>query len=234
MQSRKDFLKTLVLGAGAAALAPKTLAEDEGPKDETYSYAAVDEYNFKMTLQVPQVLDNTTSRGYRTYKPQNIGGPMYIVWLDNGSFTVKFGTLVNANFKVGGSNVTYQAEEMPDIVYPRYVYIGNNKKNTFVKPCICFYAQFEPSYAIGEPGEDDSFSLMFAGRGASGFKRSINARVATRFTGYAAGMQGCGCADYGHKSPTRDAGLAGPTDYVNDVVASYGTWRAIWKRREYC
>lgn len=231
MQSRKDFLKSLVFGAGAATLAPKALstAYDEG--DEPLVFTAVDKYNFKMTLQVPQVFDNTASQGYRAYRPQKVSGPMYISWLEDGSFVVQFGRLENSNFKVGGANVTYTALEQKDVVYSRFVYIGSNKTDTFTKPCLCFYAQFEPSYAIGEPKEDNSFSLMFAGKGRSAYKRGICARVATRLSGYAAGMQGCGCADYGHKSPTRNAGVSGPTKLVNDVVACYGSWRATWEGR---
>lgn len=233
MQNRKDFLKSLVMGtAGVAALSPLGPARgDYSPDESDADLVAVDEYDFRVRLQVPQVFDNTTSQGYRAYRPQSISGSMFVGWMSDGGFRIYFGKLVNSQFKVQGSRVTYVAEVLSDTVYPRFVYIGNNKTNRFTTPCMCFYAQFQPSYAIGEPEEDNSFYLMFAGRGSSICKGSINARIARRLYGYAAGMQGCSCMDYGHKSPTRNAGISGPTEVVNDVVSSFGTWHAAWKNR---
>ena len=235
MQSRKDFLKSLVVGTtGVAALSRLGQARGDYSSDESSAdVVAVDEYDLRMRLQVPQVFDNTTSQGYRAYKPQVISGPMFVDWLSNGRFKIDFGKLVNAHFKVRGVNVTYTTEVLSDTVYPRFVYIGNNKTDRFITPCICFYVQLLPSYAIGDPGEDNSFYLMFAGKGSSIYNGSLGARIAKRFYGYVAGMQGCSCMAYGHKSPTRNAGISGPTEVVNDVVSSFGTWRATWKNRTF-
>lgn len=235
MQNRKDFLKSLVLGtAGIAALSPHGPARGEYSSDESdVDVVAEDEYDFRVRLQVPQVFNNTTSQGYRAYRPQVISGPMFVDWLSDGRFRIDFGKLVNAHFKVQGANVTYKTEVLSDFVFPRFVYIGNNKTDKFTTPCICFYAQLWPSYAIGDPEEDNSFYLMFSGKGSSIYKGSLGARIAKRFHGYVAGMQGCSCMAYGHKSPTRNAGISGPTEVVNDVVSSFGTWRATWKNRTF-
>lgn len=233
MQNRKDFLKSLVLGtAGIAALSPHELARGEYSSDESDAdLVAVDEYDLRMRLQVPQVFNNTTSQGYRVYRPQTVSGSMFVGWMSDCGFKIYFGKLVNQQFKVQGSKVTYTAEVLSDTVYPRFVYIGNNKTDRFTTPCICFYAQLLPSYAIGEPEEDNSFYMMFAGKGSSACKSNLKSRIVKRLNGYAAGMQGCSCMAYGHKSPTRNAGISGPTEVVNDVVSSFGTWRATWKNR---
>ena len=234
MTDRKNFIKALILGAGASMLSTKSLANNGEGDVESMEYVAMDEYGLSLRLQVPQVLDNTKSLGYRTYRSQMITGPMYIVWLEDGSFEVKFGKLVNNNFKVGGEKVTYEALEMKDTVYSRFVYIGNNKTEKFIRPCLAFFAQLLPSYAIGEPEEDNSFSLMLSGKGVSAYKQALKARVATKITGYVSGIQGCGCAAYGHKSPTRDASMDGSSTIVDDVVPTFGMWTAKWKKRYIC
>lgn len=234
MLSRNEFLKSLVFGTGAAALAQRaaegallrTTGEEEAERIGT------DEYQFLMRLNVPQVVDNTTSQGRRIYRAQMIKGQMYIVWLADGDFRIEFGDLVNSNFKVGGANVTYIGREMKEVVSSRYNYIGDNKTGKFIKPCLAFFGEFVPSYAKGEAGEDNSFYLMFGGYGLSGVKRAHGgARIATRINGYVAGVQGCGCSDYGHVSPTRDATISGPGVQVNDVVSTSGRWRIVWKGR---
>lgn len=231
-KSRKDFLKSLVYATGAAAIPPLgSVRGDSLPGESSADVVAVDEYDFRVRLQVPQVIDNMTSQGYRAYRQQTISGPMFVNWLSGGKFSLEFDTLVNSNFKVRGANVTYATTVLPEVSCPRFVYIGSNRTNKFTKASIGFYAQLCPSYAIGEPEEDNSFYLMFAGRGVSCLNRSLDARVVTRLSGYAAGMQGCSCTAYGHKSPTRNAGIIGPTEVVNDVVSSFGMWRATWKSR---
>lgn len=235
MQSRKDFLKSIVLGAvGSAAISPLGSVRGDSLSNESEAdVVAVDEYDFRVRLQVPQVIDNMSSQGYRAYRQQTISGPLYVNWLSDGKFRLEFGKLVNANFKVRGANVTYTTEVLSTVVFPRFVYIGSNRTEKFVKPSICFYAQLWPSYAVGDPEEDNSFYMMFAGKGASAYKKGLDARVTTKISGYAAGMQGCSCMAYGHKSPTRNAGISGPTDVVNDVVSSFGTWRMSWKKRTF-
>lgn len=210
-------------------------AEDWGDTDgEAASVLATDVYSFHLRLRVPQVLNNTTSRGVRKYKPQTIKGLMYIKWLSNGSFKIEFEDLYNKNFKVGGSNVRYTGYEDRNIVYTRYNYIGNNATESFKTPCICFYLELEPSYAIGGNNEDNSFYVLLAGKGSSTFQSKLGSRIAKRFSGYASGTQGCGCSAYTHKSPTRVATICGPMDTVSDVVSTWGSWTAKFKNRVSC
>lgn len=187
---------------------------------------AADEYAFSMNLRVPQVQKNTTSEGFRKFQPQKINGTMYINWLKNGGYTVTFKGLKNLTFKVGDKNVTYKAT----VSDPLIAWIGNNKTNKFKTPCIELSVLAEPSYAIGTPGEDNSFILILSGEGTSELI-DRGTRVAKSFKGNVAGQQGCSCSDYGHKSPTRSADQYGPTDEVIDVAPTYGTWKATFKHR---
>ena len=201
---------------------------------EKVSLECYDEYDFKLTLNVPQVLNNTQSLGYRKYKNQTIKGKMYICWLVGGGFRIAFDNLKNSNFKVRGEKVTYEGLEDATIVSTRFNYIGDNKTGKFTTPCLCFYLELEPSYAIGGNTEDNGFYVLLAGKGSSALKMNKCCRIATKFSGRAAGTQGCGCYAYSHKSPTRTAEKNGPGDEVDDVVATYGTWKATWKTRVSC
>jgi hypothetical protein len=212
----------------------KAYATDADEEDASSSVVAIDIYSFCLNLKVPQVLDNTKSLGYRKYQTQRIKGDMYIKWLDDGSFAIEFGNLKNSRFKVNGAYVTYKGYEDKEVVYTRYNYIGSNKTDAFKTPCLCFYLELEPSYAKGSNTEDNSFYILLAGTGSSTFKGKFGSRIATRLHGYAAGTQGCGCAAYSHKSPTRNATIVGPMDGVSDVVATFGSWSAKWTRRMMC
>lgn len=235
MKKMLIYLMTVGLAASLPYLAVVSAFAVDGDGEEepiTPAKALVEDiYSFTLTLKVPQVLENTTSQGYRKYKKQKILGDMHIVWLDNGDFQLDFSNLRNKNFKIRDVNVTYDGKEDRDVLYSRYNWIGSNAKNTFKHPCLVFFLELEPSYAIGEPGEDNSFYLALAGSGLTRI-RSGAAWVARKLEGKAAGTQGCGCMGYGHKSPTRVAGKDGPTEEVDDVVATYGSWKAVWKARK--
>ena len=195
------------------------------------SILEIDVYTITLILRVPQVKDNTTSNGYRKYQNQRIKGNMYVKWMSDGTYQLDFGNLENHTFKVGGYRVRYKGYEDSNVVYPRFNYIGSNKTDKFKTPCLCFYLELEPSYAIGGNNEDNSFYILVAGSGSSVFKNQDGYRVAKTFSGYVTGTQGCGCSAYSHKSPTRSAGIDGPTDRVDDVVATYGRWKAKWDGR---
>ena len=209
-------------------------ATDADEEDVSSAVVAIDIYSFSLNLKVPQVLNNTKSLGYRKYQTQRIKGDMYIKWMDDGSYAIEFGNLKNSRFKVNGAYVTYKGYEDKEVVYTRYNYIGSNKTDAFKTPCLCFYLELEPSYAKGGNTEDNSFYILLAGTGSSTFKGKFGSRIATRLHGYAAGTQGCGCAAYSHKSPTRNATIVGPMDGVSDVVATFGSWSAKWTRRMMC
>lgn len=213
------------------SLIPSVAADTE---EEVIETVAEDEYAFKMVLKVPQVYDNTTSQGYRKFARQVIKGKMYVVWLADGSFRLEFAELENQSFKVRGYKVRYDGFEDRNVVYTRFSWIGNNKTDIFNTPSLCFFLELYPNYAIGEATEDNSFYIMLSGAGSSAYTKSLGSRIARRFSGYAAGSQGCSCYDYGHKSPTRTASVCGPTSTPTDVVATFGSWTASWKRRNYC
>lgn len=196
--------------------------------------AATDVYDFTLRLQVPQVLNNTQSLGFRKYQSQTIRGVMYIKWLSGGGFKIDFSDLENSKFKIRGSRVRYIGYEDRAVVYSRYNYIGSNNTELFKTPAICFYLELEPNYAIGGNNEDNSFYVLLAGKGTSRFYKNLGSRIAKKFKGYAAGTQGCGCSAYSHKSPTRNATVCGPMDEVSDVVATFGQWSAKWKNRIVC
>lgn len=210
-------------------------ADDEEWADEEYDQetkiVAADEYDVQIYLKVPQVLENTHSMGYRKMKHQQLKGTMYINWTDKDDYIVTFEGMYNKNFKVGGKPVVYKCMEYGD-VGTVFSWIGNNATGQFKTPCISMSILAEPSYAIGEPSADNSFILHMSGVGIS--KMVGGCRIARMFTGSVAGQQGCGCAAYTHKSPTRNAGIRGPTCEVVDIAPlARGKWRAKFKRRTY-
>ena len=199
--------------------------------EEEASILEIDKYTITFILRVPQVKDNTTSNGYRKYQNQKIKGNMYVKWMSDGTYQLDFGNLENYTFKVGGARVSYKGYEDRNVIYTRYNYIGSNRTNKFKTPCICFYLGLEPSYAKSSINEDNSFYIMVAGSGNSRVDNKFGYRFAKNLSGYVSGTQGCGCRDYSHKSPTRSAGIDGPTEIADDVVATYGRWKAKWDGR---
>ena len=176
--------------------------------------------------------------------------------------TIALSELVNLSHKISGANVTYGATvnndyEMEGVPTSRINLIGDNKKNKFTTASVVFYADMEPSYNVGEDDEDNSLLCTFAGKGttsvktikawekytytdANGKKKAAlrkvtlgKYRIITTMRGYNAGTLGCGCHAYGHVSPTRVAGALGPTDTVDDIAATWGTWRATYYQTYY-
>jgi hypothetical protein len=203
-----------------------------GEQDEAQT-TCIDVYEFTMKLNVPQVLNNSTSLGERKYKSQTIKGDMYVKWMSDGTFEIEIANAVNKSFKVGGNPVTYTSYD-PDLLYHRFNWIGSNKKELFKTPTLCFSIALEPSYAKKLVNEDNSFYLLLSGKGTSSLSYVQGCRVAKKFKGYVTGTQGCSCFDYGHKSPTRVGSSCGPSDRVDDAVATFGTWTAKWNKRYNC
>ena len=225
--TRKTILSALI----ALATVPLFAKEE---------YVTVDVYDFKASLKVPQVVNNTTSQGKRVFKSQSIKGYLLIGYHPDGKVEIGFLDLVNKSFKVNGAYVTYEAivDTEGEHVWPRLNYIGDNAKESFKTATICWYSEFLPSYAKGgEGGEDNSFLLTFSGKATTSTSLSKGCRLPQTFSGYCAGTQGCGCSAYEHKSPTRKASECGPTCEVDDVAAAFGTWRATFNRkfsRQHC
>lgn len=203
-----------------------------GDEEEVVSkIVAKDIYDLKIKLKVPQVRNNSNSTGTRKMESQTISGQFIVLWKEDGTFSFDTYGLYNRKFKVGGKNVTYKGYAGDSIIYPRFNYIGNNKTGKFKVPCLSFSLVLEPSYAIDKVNEDNSFYLVLSGNGTSTLKNGC--RIAKKIKGNVAGSQGCGCSDYGHKSPTREASVNGFSNNAADVVSTYGTWSIIWRRREY-
>lgn len=208
-----------------ALVGDEYIADTEEP-----TVVAKDEYSFKMSLRVPQVVNNSTSKGKRVYKRQKIYGVMYVEYMADGSYEISFGELHNKNFKVAGQSVRYNTIVMGNDLIPGcFNYVGNNATGMFKQSTLCFSVQMEPSYAIGVPDNDNSIYVTCAARGSTKLHNGV--RIPLRFSGMAAGTQGCSCSAYGHISPTRAASLRGPTDKVEDAAATFGKWTAKWQRR---
>lgn len=189
--------------------------------------ALFDVYALTMSLAVPQVFDNTQSAGYRKYQTQKVTGEVKVSYDGNGNMTgISCGTLKNHKFKVGGKNVTYQVFVGET---PSWVYIGSNRKDKFTTPCVMMELECEPSYALKGLTNDSALILVLAGKGSA--KTCKGSVYPYKFSGGVAGTLGCGCADYGHKSPTRKIGFIGPKkDEVSDIAPVYGSFTMKYKR----
>ena len=212
-----------------------------------------DVYDLKMVIKVPRIYDNTKSLGYRKYQPQIIKGYLKITYYSTGQRpTIEITDLYNKTHKMSnGRNITYSVivNNSGDYEGPitRVNLIGNNKTDVFKTPSVVFYIDAEPSYNIGKDNEDNSLLITLAGSGTcksfqhyyyqckNGFisKCKLGKCLAIKtLNGYGAGTLGCGCFAYGHKSPTRIAAACGHTDDVDDVAASFGTWKCSYLRTE--
>jgi len=165
-------------------------------------------WELSMTLNVPRVYDNAQSEGYRKYQTQKLSGCFTVSANDVGEPTLSFCSLENKTHKVGGEKVRYSAEA-EDV---KWHVIGSNKTGKFDVRSVSISLVAEPDYAKGEvPTEDNSLVVVLSGKGKS---KSLSGNVA--------GQLGCGCAEYGHTSPTR---ICGNCEVV-DTAAVYGTWKA--------
>ena len=182
--------------------------------------AVTDVYRLTMRLHVPQVVDNMESKGRRVYKSQTLVGELRVKYRDEGTADVEITALTNKSFKVGGYPVTYEVFTASTI----WNLIGDNKTQVFTRPSVFLRAEAQPSYvAAYEPTDDNSLIMNLSGKGSS--RRAIY--------GYVTGTLGCGCADYGHISPTRIMGAYGYLPFVSDIAAIYGSWRISLKKTIY-
>lgn len=195
--------------------------------------STVDVYDFTAKLKVPRVYDNTMSTGYRKYQWQTIKGKMLVSFGgEEFGCSMSFIDCYNKTHKVNGVNVTYEVEVNDDVSYHRWNVIGHNGNLNFTTPSISFALKMEPSYAIGEPHEDNSLYLMLSGTGKC--MDYQGASVTKYVKGNVAGTIGCGCADYGHTSPTRMMGECGYTSFVDDVCGVFGTFILKYNKTQSC
>ena len=194
------------------------------------SAAIADEYKFTMRVYVPRIYDNTSSLGYRKYKPQTVKGTLRLTYeSDTVRPTITITDLVNKSHKINGEYITYTTTvDNGTHVYPRINVIGNNKTGVFKTGSIVFYLDANPSYNLGEDVEDNSLLVTVGGKSTT---KVINGRrVIYSGSGHLAGTLGCGCTAYGHVSPTRVMGVEGLTDDVDDVASVWGRWTMKYQR----
>lgn len=192
--------------------------------------AVIDVYDFTMRLKIPRVYSNTQSLGYRKLQTQKITGQIHVRYTDGELPEIIVTNLVNHTHKINGSSIRYQCYK-DEYAISRFNYIGNNRKNVFIKPGLSFSFIADPSYNIGAIEEDNSLYLQLAGYGTSSAKKFAGNRIPSKLRGNVTGNLGCGCTEYGHKSPTRVIGWYGFTDYVDDVAPVYGSWTMKIKSR---
>lgn len=142
-------------------------------------------YDVTMRLRVPRVYDNSNSLGYRKYQTQKLVGTLTVS--EGGEASM---SLVNKTHKVNGVRVSYLC--FADSA--EWHLVGNNRTGKFNKTSVNLHLEALPSYVpTYSPTDDETLVLTLAGSGRG-----------NRVSGYAAGTLGCGCAWYGHTSPTRD------------------------------
>lgn len=212
--------------------------------------SVTDTYDFKMSLQVPRIYDNTESLGSRKYQLQTIKGCMLMTYSSSSERpTISFTFLTNQTHKINGKKIGYscfvdQHGELGPMT--RVNLIGSNLTGKFNVPSVCFWLDAEPDYSKGEDDEDNSLLVTLSGKGTTSTVKeyewvevgNVRKRVLVdqwqkirTISGNVAGTLGCGCSAYGHVSPTRVADDHGPSQVVDDVAAVYGTWNATWKSR---
>lgn len=204
---------------------------------------SVDVYDFTLVVKVPRIYDNEQSLGQRKWQTQKIVGQLLVDYgVDEDAPRITFKNCYNKTHKVNGKNVTYLCEQGYDEVIRRWVVMGNNRTGSFRNGSCFFFADFEPSYNVGDDEPDNSLLLYFGGYGTlkkiksgstpcSASSCAGDAWKVTKWFGYCVGTMGCGCHAYGHTSPTRVLGFCGPVcDWVTDVAAiPKGHWKAVYR-----
>lgn len=159
-------------------------------------------YKCTMLLDIPRVYDNTQSLGYRKPQRQQIVGYITVDTDISGRSEEEdkiFGYgepaicalgFTNNTHKISTGKVTYEDACAQEVMWR---YIGNNKTGVFRRTNVEFKLDLNPSYNIGEDEPDNTLIITLSGDGAT-YKQ---------ISGTVTGHIGCGCADYGHTSPTR-------------------------------
>lgn len=146
---------------------------------------AADAYTVTLHLQVPAIVDNMQSMGRRELKWQRIRGELRLLYTDaSREPAVLFSEFRNLR----NPDITYRVTALDFRIHA----IGDNATGLFPRVGVFADLLLDPSYNIGDDGEDNTLDVRLAGYGR-----------ATRVFGNAAGLMGCGCAAYGHVSPTR-------------------------------
>ena len=175
----------------------------------------VDTYDLFMRLKVPVVVDNMQSRGRRVYKWQSLRGSLVVYYYDKTQDPyLVVPVLYNKDYKIRGEYVSYKTT-VSDVLWRA---IGDNKTDVFKTAAFGFKLDADPSYNVGDDEPDNTLILTLAGNG-----------TVTSVSGFVSGQLGCGCAAYGHKSPTRIVYVPYVgSKWIRDVVER-SVWRDRWK-----
>ena len=197
------------------------------------SFGAVkDVYDFKLSLKVPRVYDNSESLGSRRYQTQALAGSVEVLHEDGYAVSIRVFNLKNKTHKIGGKPISYQCFEYPDSLYCHNL-IGSNRTGVFSTASTSFGIMALPSYALTYAQEDNSLFLQLSGRGGVKRRKTANGAAVPYFVqGYVTGTIGCACSDYGHTSPTRVVGDDGASNLVSDTASVFGRWSMKFVRRE--
>ncbi len=162
-------------------------------------------YSVRMTLHVPRVYNNMTSRGCRKYQRQTVKGYLRVTTDGKTEPQVEAYGFYNATHKSGGRPVQYSVRVDDSIFHA----VGSNRTGKFKTASVYFCMDADPSYNIGADEPDNILILHLSGKGTQ-----------KKVSGYVAGQIGCGCWAYGHVSPTRIMW----TDVVTDIATVYGVF----------
>lgn len=207
------IIKTVVVGMFAGLVSLASFAH------------VIDKYDFTMRLYVPRVYDNMQSLGYRKYQPQTLKGTLFVIYTDDQETLVKVNGLENITHKIGGKRVTYEcSESLYDDNGVLAVGVGSNKTLKFNQGGVKFSFMANPSYNIGDLGEDNTLILNLSGHG------TLRKDIVKTMRGSVTGQIGCGCHAYGHVSPTRlYCGYL--TDIVWDIAPVDGRFTMRFRKR---
>lgn len=91
---------------------------------------------------------------------------MFIIYTDGQETLVKVNGLENRTHKIGGKRVTYECSEIPyEDNGVLAVGVGSNKTLKFNQSGLKFSFMANPSYNIGDLGEDNTLILNLSGHG---------------------------------------------------------------------
>ena len=123
----------------------------------------VDTYRFKMSIYLPRIYENAQSLGYRKYQKQSLTGELSIIYRGSEPPKFKVEKLVN-NTQRGISYECY-SESGESWIDGMVVALGSNKTKKWNQSGMKFSFWADPSYNIGDLGEDNSMFLDLSGKG---------------------------------------------------------------------
>lgn len=197
-----------------------------------FSDQYTDVYDVKMKLNIPRVVDNTQSLGYRKYQAQLISGQMFMTYGDYGVEKVCFSKFINYTHKVNDIYVTYQVVMDEDSLH-NFSWCGDNSKQEFFAPNFNMTIEMTPSYKKGSEMLDDIYLSIACTHSIvkTDMHNDDYVHIVYYMKGYCTGQIGCNCTAWGHISPTRIWGWCGPTYITTDIASIIGQIQIRWNTR---